>query len=172
MFAFWHSYFWLTRMELSMTSVNNVCDYITLRLAEAEECSNLLKIQKLLYYCQAWNLAIKKKPLFNGKFQAWIHGPVNRDIYDRFRESKSLYSQVTTSDILNDFNPSNIPEQDKLHINSVLEVYANFTGSQLEEMSHNEAPWQLARDGYRNSARCFEEIDESQMHKFYAARLP
>ena len=33
-------------------------------------------LQKLLYYTQAWHLAIKGRPLFEGQFEAWPEGPV------------------------------------------------------------------------------------------------
>lgn len=154
-----------------MTSIDNVCDYIIVRLAEAESCSNVLKIQKLLYYCQAWNLAFHNELLFEGNFEAWIHGPVNKDIYNRFRDTKSLYSQVTEEDILRSFNPADISEQDKLRINNVLDVYASFSGTQLEEMTHKEDPWTRARSGYRPSQRCDVPIDENLMKSYYAARL-
>lgn len=154
-----------------MTSIDNVCDYIIVRLAEAEECSNLLKIQKLLYYSQAWNVAFSSAPLFDGKFEAWIHGPVNKEIYYRFLDTKSLYSQVTEVDILRDFNPTHIPEKDKIHINNVLEVYAGLSGTQLEELTHNEDPWTHARKGYRSSQRCNVVISEDLMGKYYSARI-
>ena len=154
-----------------MATINDTCDYITIRLAEAQECSNLLKVQKLLYYCQAWSLAFFGNPLFDGKFQAWIHGPVNREIYDRFNQTKSLYSQITDADIQPDFLVSNLSKSEVDHINNVLDVYAAYTGSQLESMTHNEEPWLEARKGFRPSQRCFREIDENLMQKHYSDRL-
>ena len=35
-----------------------------------------LKLQKLLYYAQAWHLAHTNAPLFNKEIKAWTHGPV------------------------------------------------------------------------------------------------
>ena len=35
-----------------------------------------LKLQKLVYYSQAWFLGIYQKPLFSDKIEAWVHGPV------------------------------------------------------------------------------------------------
>jgi uncharacterized phage-associated protein len=35
---------------------------------------NVLKLHKILYYCQAWSLAFGRGPLFPGSnFQAWVH---------------------------------------------------------------------------------------------------
>ena len=127
--------------------INVVCDYIIRRSNAANMPLNVLKLQKLLYYSQAWSLAFNEGPLFDGKFQAWIHGPVNRAIYDRFSETKSLYSSVLDADAGN-LNPMNrLTEQQRARIESVLEVYGKFSGSELEAMTHKEDPWIRARNG-------------------------
>jgi len=45
-----------------------------------------LKLQKLLYYIQSWHLVFFDKKLFDDDFQAWVHGPVSRKIYDTFKD--------------------------------------------------------------------------------------
>ncbi|WP_208932366.1 Panacea domain-containing protein [[Haemophilus] ducreyi] len=42
-----------------------------------------LKIQKLVYYAQGFSLAINNKPLFSEKIQAWTHGPVTPELYNK-----------------------------------------------------------------------------------------
>jgi uncharacterized phage-associated protein len=37
-----------------------------------------LKLQKLLYYTQAWYLAFTGQPLFSESIEAWVHGPFPR----------------------------------------------------------------------------------------------
>ena len=150
---------------------DTVCDYIIHRVCAAGGALNELKLQKLMYYVQAWNLAFNGKPLFDGRFQAWVHGPVNRELYDRFGATKSLYSQITSDDISADFQTTLLPDEARQHIDSVLETYAGFTGTQLEELTHREEPWIAARRGYRDSERCEVEIDEELMRSFYGARL-
>jgi uncharacterized phage-associated protein len=154
-----------------MPTINTVCDYIILMCRSGGEHLNLLKLQKLLYYAQAWNLAFFEKPLFDGKFQAWVHGPVNREIYDRFSNAKTLYSEVDVTDITPDFDPEKIPEDVRLHINNVLEVYAPFSGSDLEAQAHDEEPWIIARGDCRPTQRCENELDERLMGEYYRKRL-
>jgi uncharacterized phage-associated protein len=152
-------------------TIDDAADYIILRLVSGGEHINLLKLQKLVYYAQAWNMAIRGKPLFDGKFQAWVHGPVSRKLYDRFSESKSLYSPVSESDLQTGFDPNRISPEDRAHIDAVMEVYAPFSGSQLEEMTHQELPWQSARRGFEPSQRCEIEIDELLVSQYYSQRL-
>lgn len=154
-----------------MANINQVCDYIILMCCTGGEQLNLLKLQKLLYYVQAWHLAFKRTPLFEGKFQAWVHGPVNREIYDRFSREKTLYSPVDASNLTSNFDPSSIVEEDRLFIDNVLEVYAPFTGSALEAQAHGEEPWIQARGSCRPSERCERELDENVMAAYYRKRL-
>lgn len=152
-----------------MATIHDVCDYIIVKLVEAGELPSVLKVQKLLYYVQAWNLAIEDEPLFDGKFQAWVHGPVSREIYDRFVKTKYMYSSLNTEDCLG--GQDNLGENERVAVDDVLDVYAGLSGSQLEDMTHQEDPWLHARNGLPDSARCEVEIDESLMQRFYAKRL-
>ncbi|WP_020474166.1 Panacea domain-containing protein [Zavarzinella formosa] len=152
-------------------TLQDVTDYIILKVTEGGGDLNLLKLQKLVYYSQAWHLATAGEPLFDGRFQAWIHGPVSRELYDRFANTKSLYSQVWPSNVTPGFDPDSVPLAARAHIDAVLEAYVQYSGSQLEEMTHREEPWQLARKGYAPSQRCEVEIDEAAMSNYYGARL-
>jgi uncharacterized phage-associated protein len=40
-----------------------------------------LKLQKLLYYCQAWSLVFTGQALFAERIEAWVHGPVVPSIF-------------------------------------------------------------------------------------------
>ncbi len=153
-------------------SINDVCDFIIVKVAGDEAAPlNLLKLQKLVYYAQAWHLAIHDKPLFEGRFQAWVHGPLNRALFDRFAAQKTLYSAVDTSDIQADFDMNRVPVESQRFLDTVLDEYAGLTGSQLEEMTHNEQPWIEARQGYRPSQRCEKEISQETMRRFYRQRM-
>ena len=154
-----------------MAQIHYICDYVLLRAETAEASMNLLKLQKLLYYVQAWHIAFESKPLFDGRFQAWVHGPVNRAIYDRFSASKSLYSTVGMESVTAGFDSNSLADEERFHIDTVLESYLKFTGTQLEELTHREDPWIEARKGYEDFERCEVEISEETMGRFYAARL-
>jgi len=155
-----------------MATVNDVCDYIILMCCSGGENLNLLKLQKLLYYVQAWSLAFEERPLFEGKFQAWVHGPVNRDIFNRFAGEKTLYSPIDEGDITPGFNPETaLSADDRLHIDNVLEVYAKFSGSELEAQAHIEEPWIRARGGCSPTSRCETELDEKFVGEYYRARI-
>lgn len=153
-------------------TIDATCDYIIAQLENTATSADVLKIQKLLYYCQAWHLAFYNAPLFRGRFEAWVHGPVNRKIYDRFRD-RSMYGVVTDADIGSDIATLNsFPGDDAFHVKGVLEAYGHLSGTQLEQLTHNEVPWQSARGDLSPNQRCNTELDEGLMASYYRGQLP
>jgi uncharacterized phage-associated protein len=155
-----------------MASINQISDYVIFRCkAEGNSDLSALKLQKLLYYIQAWHLAFYGTKAFDGDFQAWIHGPVNRDIYDLYKDTKYLYSEMTINDVKDADVINKIEDSLKIHVDTILDSYASFSATQLEIMTHQEEPWIEARQGYQANQRCENIISEASMQKYYAARL-
>jgi uncharacterized phage-associated protein len=155
-----------------MATIKQVSDYIILQLG-SDGGSDLtsLKLQKLLYYTQAWHLAFYKKPLFEGKFQAWVHGPVNREIYDLYKATKYTYSEISLSDVQDKEVESKLSQDEILHIKTILDVYAKFSPTQLEFMTHNEDPWIKARQGVPTYQKSENIINEEIMAFYYKSRI-
>lgn len=155
-----------------MATIGQISDYIILRLnTDGNSDLTSLKLQKLLYYVQAWHLAFFGIPMFEGEFQAWVHGPVNREIYNLYKATKYTYSPITLEDMTDKEVASKLTENELLHVNNILDAYAGYTPTQLEFMTHNEAPWQESRKGLTQYARGEKVINEGHMAEFYAARL-
>lgn len=151
--------------------VDLIADYIILRLNTDEKMSLInLKLQKLLYYVQAWALGINKKRFIDSNFEAWVHGPVCRNLYDRFKENKSLYSFITPEDVENKKPESKIEQNDIDFINFILDNYAGFSGAELETMTHKETPWIEARKGLAPMEGCNKVISEETMQEYYGKR--
>lgn len=55
-----------------MANVRDVADYI---LAQRGPMS-AMKLQKLVYYSQAWHLTWAEEPIFDARIEAWANGPV------------------------------------------------------------------------------------------------
>lgn len=157
--------------KTAATNIHDVVDYIIGQFADEEGSLSILKLQKLLYYVQAWHLAFDRGPLFAGKFQAWIHGPVNREVYDRFKDSHSLFSTVSRQSIHMNFDANALPVEARGHIDEILEAYGQFSGVQLENITHEEDPWLRARGSLKSFERCETEISEGLMQDFYARLL-
>jgi uncharacterized phage-associated protein len=133
-----------------------------------------LKLQKLLYYIQSYHLAYFKKELFEEDFEAWVHGPVSRSIFDSLRGKSILYSDVTYNEY--DFDASNnlkdIVSIDQFDlINNVLSNLNSWSGIELENATHNESPWLIARGSCSPNESCSTIINKRDMMDFYSKEL-
>lgn len=108
-----------------------------------------LALQKLLYFVHGWYFAFYEKPLIKNKFEAWKYGPVQRVIYDQFKQfrdtairgERAMYIDPLTGDPVYR-EPSIEPEHAEM-IRGVLEQYAAYTAGQLVDESHVEdGPWE------------------------------
>lgn len=119
------------------------------------------KLQKLLYYAQAWYLALKDRPLFKEDIQAWVHGPAIPSIYDQYR--KFGYENINV--IIDPKEIASLKTDDLL--NEVWKVYGKFEAEYLETLTHNEEPWQLAREGLSAGDASTNIISKEEMKKYF-----
>lgn len=126
-----------------MMTADHVADYFILRVDESTgDVMTNLRLQKLVYYAQAWHLALTGKPLFDDDFEAWIHGPVVPHLYRRFKDNGwRPIDRAATSPIL----PMDDETRDVLE--EVWSAYGQFSATHLEELTHSEDPWIDARRG-------------------------
>ncbi len=146
------------------TNAKLVADYI---LCFARECGDLitnLKLQKLLYYAQAWYLAVYDGPLFNDHLEAWVHGPVQPEQYHRFKEHR--WNAISDEPDCPEF-----PDQIKTHLDEIMDVYGDLTAHHLERLVHQESPWINARRGLPPDAPSNETISWDDMNSFYRGML-
>jgi len=132
-----------------------------------------LKLQKLLYYCEAYHLAYFNRSIIDEEFQAWIHGPVCRRVYDEMKAESILYSDIAFD---NNSNPdyeieTNLTSDQKQLLKDVLEILSTWTGFELETSTHKEAPWINARRGFGPADRCDTNISKEEMKEFYKNEL-
>jgi uncharacterized phage-associated protein len=139
-----------------------------LNRVETDQGSSIthLKLQKLCYYAQAWFVAIEDKKLFNESFEAWVHGPVNPELFNKYRDS-SWHSLSPVED----FDSSVFSALELDHLEEVWGIYGKYDGKFLEELTHQEDPWLHAREGYDLTERCNIEIDINHMAIYYRNQL-
>ena len=117
---------------------NIISDYLLAECRERGEVLTHLKLQKLLYYSQAWFLAIHDVELFEEDFKAWVHGPVLVSQYHRFKQYGWKPLEV-------DIERPNLNEREVSHLDEVVDIFGTETAVSLELMTHRERPWLDAR---------------------------
>lgn len=123
------------------------------------------KLQKLLYYAQAWNLVFNKEKLFEEDIEAWIHGPVIPVIYHRYKEYGRLPIRETRQ-----FDESKFAKEELAVLNDVWKTYGKFDGNYLEVLSHSEDPWIIARGRAEADESCTTVIDPIIMQAYYTEK--
>lgn len=122
-----------------------------------------MKLQKLLYYCQAWSMVWDEEKLFDADFQAWANGPVLPSVYDKHRGLfKVGENEFKNGDV------SKLTEEQIDTIEKVLDVYGSKTAQWLSNLTHEEAPWIDARKGLSPSDRSNNHITKGEIHSFYS----
>lgn len=125
------------------------------------------KLQKLCYYAYGWYLALEKRPLFENKFEAWIHGPVDPGLYTEYKEYG--WNEIPKEDKL----PSDISENPDVmeFLEEVYASYGHLDGNQLEYLTHRELPWKEARKGLKSYESSNNPIVDENIMEFFSKEL-
>lgn len=118
-----------------------------------------LKLQKLVYYAQAWSLAIYDQPFFDEEFEAWARWPVVKSLWNKYKGSYIISEKPV-------INKEFAQEEEEL-LNEVWEIYWNLTWKKLEDLTHSEEPWIEARWDISEGAICENKISKETMKEFY-----
>lgn len=142
------------------TTASAVADFILWFFHENAKPITHLKLQKLVYYAQAWYLALYEEPLFVEPLEAWVHGPVEPGLYRRFK--KWYWEPIEEHPPCPD-----LPDEVKRHIIAVLKVYGDYPPERLEYNVHREVPWIKARNGLTPFEPCHAVISNDDMMDFF-----
>lgn len=118
------------------------------------------KLQKLIYYCQAWSLVWDEQPLFKEKILAWANGPVVKELYIQHKGMFHV-KEIAKG------HPDRLSENQKDTIHHVLKAYGDKPAQWLSDLTHMEAPWIEARKGLKPGERGAAEIRLSTMLEYY-----
>lgn len=103
-----------------------------------------LKLQKLLYYAQAWHLVNFDKPLFNDTLYAWDLGPVVKEVYQEFKRYKGRPIPIRNESEIKYKIQKNIFKNRVDYLNDFYDAYIGLSAHELVNMAHNEDPWKNA----------------------------
>lgn len=152
-----------------MYTAKKIADWFLLELdSEAGDTMSPLKLQKLLYYAQAWHYVFFKEPLFKEAIQAWRHGPVVPSQYKRFAEVPR--NAAIPVENLN-LKPVKVSAEVRTLLDDIVIVYGEHSASYLEALTHSEEPWQEARGGRPDYEACTTAIKPETMIAFYSKKL-
>ena len=144
-----------------MADVFDVAAYILHLSGESGELPiTTWKLQKLVYYSQAWSLVWDDEPLFEEEIEAWANGPVCPALYNEHR-GRFKISELSRGD----FEELEIYQRETIEV--VIEHYGEKTAQYLSELTHQERPWKDARKGLEPGERGQRTITLESMAEYY-----
>lgn len=122
-----------------------------------------MKLQKLLYYCQAWSLVWDEQPIFDNTIQAWANGPVVPSVYNYHRGQYFVSEADFPTGKVESLNHAQ-----RQTIDAVLGYYGDKSAQWLIDLTHAEDPWKQARAGLGPGERGDREITLAAMADYYS----
>lgn len=153
-----------TRIQYSTqhsVSALDVAAYILRKLGPM----TTMKLQKLVYYCQAWSLVWDEKPLFKEDIEAWANGPVVRELFNYHRGQYQISSVLIG-------NPDLLDDQQRETIDAILDYYGNKSSQWLSDLTHMEDPWKITRMGTPELERGNKTISLELLASYYGSLPP
>jgi len=130
-------------------SAKSVANYL-LDLADADGMTiDPLQMQKLVYFCEGWHLALVGTSLVREQFEAWKRGPVVPALYHSLKHfgfqpvsGRVQHFDPQASRVMEVDRPSDNVSRDL--VKEVWSVYKRYTGPQLVGLTHLPgSPWDV-----------------------------
>jgi uncharacterized phage-associated protein len=138
-----------------VASVHDVAAYIL----NKHGMMTAMKLQKLVYYAQAWSLVWDDKLLFQDRIEAWSNGPVVPALYDRHRGMFNVSKW--------DGDPEALTQTERETVDAVLAFYGDKSSQWLSDLTHSEDPWRDARRELPAGVSSKAEITPAAMAEYY-----
>ncbi len=148
-----------------------IADYFVALSNETQSPITNLKLQKLVYYAQAWTLALLDRELIQEDFQAWIHGPVIPSLYKDYCGFgwKPILKEDLNAEAFFTLKQKFDSEVLKV-LSDVTYEYFGMQAYELEKLTHNEDPWMLTRNGLSGDQPS-DRIIQKQLIKDYYSKF-
>lgn len=131
-----------------------------------------LKLQKLLYFVQAYYLGLtdKHNPCFSEDFQAWDFGPVMPKVYQTFKKYGAsnipeINEYITEASNIFDkkkvkYNIDTIDITDRFNILKIVDAFSSYSSTDLVKITQKQSPWINAYVPYENKKISKESIKD------------
>jgi len=130
-----------------MYDARAISNYFLDRAAQRGGPLTVMTLLKILYFAHAWFLAKNQKPLIAQPFEAWQYGPVNRVVYDQFKDHgrKPIEKRAISLDpILGEFVDTayKFDSDTEEFLAHIFDYYSQFHPYKLSDLTHEAGgPW-------------------------------
>ena len=142
-------------LEFNYSKIYIVSNYI---INKMDDITPLI-LQKILYFIQGFSNHFIKYNIFDSDCEAWVNGPVYREIYDSY--SRFQYKYIEESNIKNvkkSFTKYLTFDEINL-IDAIIKNFGCYSSDILMQMTHLTEPWIKNRQGLK-----FDEISNNSIN--------
>lgn len=149
-------------IKMGGSKIDQIANYIVTHMGEVTP----LALEKLLSFSNGVNYAVNGEQLIFEDNQAWAHGPVYPQMYNKYKKfgykpiDNGIYS--THGCVLSKLTDSEISV-----IDLVINTFGLFSPKTLENISHSQEPWREKRIEYKDDEAGQEVIDQESIKAFY-----
>lgn len=150
----------MDRQKSVGSKADTVIDYLLFRCEDITP----LALQKALYYIQGFYHAFMNGFLFTEDCEAWVHGPVYREIYNRYAGYR--FDPIEGN---SQFDTTIFTDAEKAIIDSVVQNLCCYSGKMLERFTHYETPWLKTRGDLPADAHSNRVISKESIGEYFIA---
>lgn len=142
------------------SKIDTVINYLLIKCEDITP----MALQKSLYYVQGFYYAFMGKFIFEEDCEAWVHGPVFRDVYFKYSAYKfdPIDNCESTDEIL-------LSVAEKAIVDSIIKNFSCYSGKTLEAFTHIETPWLSTRGDLPATALTDRSIDKQLIGDYFVA---
>lgn len=151
--------------------VLDVCRHVINYSNDRDYGISNLKLQKVLYFIQAYFIIRTDEPCFEEKIEAWDFGPVVPEAYREYKQFGS--GDIPTITHIVDFDEDNIwnstvqpyeddvlSDTDKTLVEAVVNRFSDYSATDLVSITHRQAPWKNVYQRGKNNEITVKAIKE------------
>ena len=147
--------------DTAVSKLESAVKYLLMQTSEITP----LALQKLLYFSQGFQKAFTGTFMFDENCEAWVHGPVYRNVYEKYREYG--YNPIEGKGLA--FCDINLTEDEKELLDHIVLYFGCYSGKILENMTHSEEPWRVTRKGLNDWVGSDRVIPKKEIDTYFSS---
>ncbi|HDS1013256.1 MULTISPECIES: Panacea domain-containing protein [Stenotrophomonas] len=150
----------------------SIANYFLERASQESRALTPMQLLKLVYIAHGWHLGYTGQPLIAEEVQAWRHGPVIKQLYDRLRHfgRESVRGLIASSPFGG--LPQPVGTEVVPLLDGVWKNYSRFSGMELSDMTHRPGtPWSVAWHQQGGKDTMFAPMSNDLIRDHYQAKI-